>query len=725
MTPTPDDHGFAKLTQDSSIASLSDATAFEIFDPLPITPTTTVKVDPLEQQPTTLVVNNLIDLDLFDPTVTTDASLSVAANVAKTQVTNDNTDLLNVWDTEFDSIRIPAGSLSLQDELDRLETSTNLMDATEHGKNDESVVGIVSLIVNELVGNVLDKVDSKSRDLGEVNLLGLDAAENESTVGVVAPSLVHELVDVTVDKVVYVEKVENTLESKDFDPLRIDSLEVEDSTLIVHSFVNELVDAAVGKVESDNALETQDVIDININPTESASTAVVAPLLNELLDIVLYQIDESEAKADMVEVAMLDIQVKNSTAIAESLVNDIVEAVIVETPAVLEETQSLVVESVEFDEIPLNTGVELELLSSSDDLVDVNLLEPVVGDVELDLSLSRPVAVFEKPKLDFPVEKEEQDISATLPKSVAPHIFQSFSVNALADDEDDFVDEDLSDQQQQPTTVTKTQTLLFPPVEDDEDDFGDISIASFHPSKPILNISNQLELETIQHHADTVLPLTSSSDLSFQPIPPSPTAADSFETIPRTTTTSNNDTHEEEDISVITHFSSTPTITDLSIDSAYNSSSNITSPDRDETPKTAPHPLSFSSYSYDHDYEADITTTSTHGEIILEPTIYTPAAPETESGQMEDLDIQEEPEHAIEEFMLNPAYRSNAVGGEFDNERMLLMSQAMDMIDSVSELVYGVEKIRKETGDMEEQIRLMKEVIENMMRKGVGAAVPK
>ncbi|KAJ3113178.1 hypothetical protein HK100_002065 [Physocladia obscura] len=54
---------------------------------------------------------------------------------------------------------------------------------------------------------------------------------------------------------------------------------------------------------------------------------------------------------------------------------------------------------------------------------------------------------------------------------------------------------------------------------------------------------------------------------------------------------------------------------------------------------------------------------------------------------------------------------------DFDNERMLLMSQAMDLIDSVSELIARNEKLKMEHAQLNEQNRMLKEYIANMMSK--------
>ncbi|KAJ3073042.1 hypothetical protein HDU98_002311 [Podochytrium sp. JEL0797] len=77
---------------------------------------------------------------------------------------------------------------------------------------------------------------------------------------------------------------------------------------------------------------------------------------------------------------------------------------------------------------------------------------------------------------------------------------------------------------------------------------------------------------------------------------------------------------------------------------------------------------------------------------------------------------------SVDESKLNPGLRANAGVVEFDNERMLLMSKAMDMMDAVAELIVKIDTTKKECAQIEDQTLMLKEVIENMMRKGVGAA---
>ncbi|KAI8616222.1 hypothetical protein BC830DRAFT_1119011 [Chytriomyces sp. MP71] len=59
---------------------------------------------------------------------------------------------------------------------------------------------------------------------------------------------------------------------------------------------------------------------------------------------------------------------------------------------------------------------------------------------------------------------------------------------------------------------------------------------------------------------------------------------------------------------------------------------------------------------------------------------------------------------------------------EFDNDRMILISNAMDFADSLMQLVVRNEKARAECMKLEAQNEMLKEYITGLMQKGVGAA---
>ncbi|KAI8834460.1 hypothetical protein BJ741DRAFT_610053 [Chytriomyces cf. hyalinus JEL632] len=75
---------------------------------------------------------------------------------------------------------------------------------------------------------------------------------------------------------------------------------------------------------------------------------------------------------------------------------------------------------------------------------------------------------------------------------------------------------------------------------------------------------------------------------------------------------------------------------------------------------------------------------------------------------------------SIDESNLNSGLRSNAV--EFDNERMILMSNAMDFIDSLKLLIVTNETARSDCAKLSDQNKVLEEYITGMMGKGVGAA---
>ncbi|KAJ3383684.1 hypothetical protein HDU80_001180 [Chytriomyces hyalinus] len=110
------------------------------------------------------------------------------------------------------------------------------------------------------------------------------------------------------------------------------------------------------------------------------------------------------------------------------------------------------------------------------------------------------------------------------------------------------------------------------------------------------------------------------------------------------------------------------------------------------------------------------TAVAAERDVLVRDDLITPSA-ET----LEPVSSGNEQRATVGESNLNPGLKSNTV--EFDNERMILMSNAMDFIDSLKLLIVKNETARRDCAKLSDQNKVLEEYITGMMEKGIGAAV--
>ncbi|KAI9334908.1 hypothetical protein BDR26DRAFT_866374 [Obelidium mucronatum] len=425
----------------------------------------------------------------------------------------------------------------------------------------------------------------------------------------------------------------------------------------------------------------------------------------------------SEGSFDRFDGSAISVSSKeDSQLIASSIVNDLVDVVIQKVGDAKSGSFDILLIEKSVD----GMGIETK---SCDELVDVDLENvPEVtasGTLVEDSTSKRASTAFEVGSLfqqetENVGEDEELDISKAVVAPFRPEI----SSQTLFDEGE--IDIEL--QSMQPSKKTDST----PEVNIDEDDGGDISMASFatvsvaHP--PILQKTEiGIVHDPIISSNDSSDPTTTIPSTGHQ----SPIAV--FESIPLTQFELPD---EDQDISLLTASTTTTTFTEPEID-AINSEFQE-KPSDNIVATLSQSNIQQEQLGDEEEEEGDISMAFSSRGIVLEPTLHTPMIDDDSfAGQMDEVNLEGDEEYdissktveSIDESKLNPEHLSDYGGvADFDNERMLLMSQAMDMIDSVAELIFKVEKLRKDTHDAEEQNVMLKEVIENMMMKGVGAA---
>ncbi|KAJ3069532.1 hypothetical protein HDU99_002916, partial [Rhizoclosmatium hyalinum] len=397
-------------------------------------------------------------------------------------------------------------------------------------------------------------------------------------------------------------------------------------------------------------------------------------------------------------VELVDVALDRHIEVVESKETDLVDIPIASAP-VFDSADSAAQETADLVEIELDTHVE----------------EPVVESAQADLVEFDAVPAFESVSLDAPTvvsnEPEFMDLDVNAENFVStPAELTDVVLNesvlvpvepVTTDDvvnQPEVIHEEFTETQ--PSTDSKTDSLSI--LDDLED--GDITSATF-PTPTTRRFSPQTELDTMQRTVHTLSTLSST-------------------TAPETTTSTTQSTDVPalfESIALTQQENS-----DISLARSSNTTASEVSLDSDEGPVPPPKDDAF-----EFDDEEDISSAFKPKGIILEPTYYNPDAAASgevlESVDLEEVDIAVAP--AAEEVIVveEPEQEElkRADTSDFDNERMLLMSQVMDKIDVVTELIVKIEKTRKETGGLKDQIKMMTEVIEDMMKKGVGAASSK
>ncbi|KAJ3293775.1 hypothetical protein HDU79_011892 [Rhizoclosmatium sp. JEL0117] len=600
----------------------------------------------------------------------------------------------SIWDdSAVDSIPVPEGTLSLKDEFDLLG-GFNPVVISQEALDLMPVDPAVDLVDINLESSETFVPLAESVDIQVIEPLVAVELDLE-----VAPT--PELVAKA--ELVAIDLNDNSIDSTPAEESVAESLApVETFTdILLNEPATEAVFADVELNDSNDELlvkkfigqETEGLVDVALdNHVEVVESALVnAPINAEPV------LESAEFEA-LKTVELVDVALDSHVEVVESKETVLVDIPIASAP-VFDSADSAAQETADLVEIELDTHVE----------------EPVVESAQADLVEFDAVPAFESVPLDAPTvvsnEPEFMDLDVNAENSVsAPAELTDVvldesvlvPVEPVATDEvvnqPEVIHEEFTETQ--PSTDSKTDSLSI--LDDLED--GDITSATF-PTPATRTFSPQTELDTMQRTVHTLSTLSST-------------------TAPETTTSTTQSTDVPalfESIALTQQENS-----DISLARSSNTTASEVSLDSDEGPVPPPKDDAF-----EFDDEEDISSAFKPNGIILEPTYYNPEAAASgevlESVDLEEVDIAVAP--AAEEVIVveEPEQEElkRADTSDFDNERMLLMSQVMDKIDVVTELIVKIEKTRKETGGLKDQIKMMTEVIEDMMKKGVGAASSK
>ncbi|KAJ3290174.1 hypothetical protein HDU79_003480 [Rhizoclosmatium sp. JEL0117] len=601
----------------------------------------------------------------------------------------------SIWDdSAVDSIPVPEGTLSLKDEFDLLGGFNPVVisqEALDLMPVDPAVDLVdVNLESSETFVPLAESVDIKVIEplvAVELDLEVAPAAELVAKAELVAI----DLNDNSIDSTPAEESVAESLAPVEtFTDVLLNEPTTEvaftDVELNKHSNDELLVEEFIGQ-------ETEGLVDVALdNHVEVVESALVNAPINA--EPVL-----ESAKFEALEtVELVDVALDSHVEVVESEETVLVDIPIATAP-VFDSADSAAQETTDLVEIELDTHVE----------------EPVIQSAQADLVEFDAVPAFESVPLDAPtVDSKEPEFidldvnaenSVSAPAELTDVVLDEsvlVPVEPVATDEvvnqPEVIHEEFTETQ--PSTDSKTDSLSI--LDDLED--GDITSATF-PTPVTRTFSPQTELDTMQRTVHTLSTLSST-------------------TAPETTTSTTQSTDVPalfESIALTQQENS-----DISLARSSNTTASEVSLDSDEGPVPPPKDDAF-----EFDDEEDISSAFKPNGIILEPTYYNPEAAASgevlESVDLEEVDIAVAP--AAEEVIVveEPEQEElkRADTSDFDNERMLLMSQVMDKIDVVTELIVKIEKTRKETGGLKDQIKMMTEVIEDMMKKGVGAASSK